>query len=58
MGENPQYRNYADVTVREIVCITPLVVLSVALGILPYQLLINWMDPSVTGLVETLARYK
>jgi NADH-quinone oxidoreductase subunit M len=58
MGENPQYKNYSDITVREIVCIAPLVVLSVALGILPYQLLINWMDPSVTGLVDTLARYK
>jgi NADH-quinone oxidoreductase subunit M len=58
MGENPQYKNYSDITVREIVCIAPLVVLSVALGVLPYQLLINWMDPSVTGLVDTLARYK
>jgi NADH-quinone oxidoreductase subunit M len=58
MGENPQYKNYPDISVREIVCITPLVVLSVILGVLPYQLLINWMDPSVTGLVDTLARYK
>ncbi len=57
MGENPQYKNYPDITVREIVCITPLVVLSVALGVLPGYLLINWMEPSVTGLVDTLARY-
>jgi NADH-quinone oxidoreductase subunit M len=58
MGENPQYKNYPDVSVREIVCITPLVVLSVALGVLPGYLLINWMEPSVTGLVDNLARYK
>jgi NADH-quinone oxidoreductase subunit M len=57
MGENPQYKNYPDITVREIVCITPLVVLSVALGVLPGYLLLNWMEPSVTGLVDTLARY-
>jgi NADH-quinone oxidoreductase subunit M len=57
MGENPQYKNYPDITVREIVCITPLVVLSVALGILPGTLLLNWMEPSVSGLVDTLARY-
>jgi NADH-quinone oxidoreductase subunit M len=57
MGENPQYRNYSDINVREIVCITPLVVLSVALGVLPGYLLLNWMEPSLTGLVETLARF-
>ncbi len=57
MGENPQYKNYADVNVREIVCIAPLVVLSVALGVLPGYLLLNWMEPSVTGLVDTLARF-
>ena len=57
MGENPQYKNYPDITVREIVCIMPLVVLSVALGVLPGYLLLNWMEPSVTGLVDTLARF-
>ncbi len=57
MGENPQYRNYSDMSVREIVCITPLVVLSVALGVLPGYLLLNWMEPSLTGLVDTLARF-
>ncbi len=57
MGENPQYRNYSDINVREIVCVTPLVVLSVALGILPGYLLLNWMEPSLTGLVDTLARF-
>jgi NADH-quinone oxidoreductase subunit M len=57
MGENPQYKNYPDISVREIVCITPLVVLAVALGVLPGYLLLNWMEPSVTGLVDTLARF-
>jgi NADH-quinone oxidoreductase subunit M len=57
MGENPQYRNYSDISVREIVCVTPLVVLSIALGVLPGYLLLNWMEPSLTGLVDTLARF-
>ncbi len=57
MGENPQYKNYSDVSVREIVCILPLLILSVALGVLPGYLLLNWMEPSVTGLVDTLARF-
>jgi NADH-quinone oxidoreductase subunit M len=55
MGQNPQYKNYSDMTVREIVCIAPLVVLAVLLGVLPSQLVFNWMEPSVTGLVDTLA---
>jgi NADH-quinone oxidoreductase subunit M len=57
MGENPQYRNYSDISVRELVCIIPLVVLSVALGVLPSYLLLSWMEPSVTGLVDTLTRF-
>ncbi len=57
MGTNPQYRNYSDMTVREIVCAVPLVVLCVLLGVLP-SLLLTWMEPSVTGLVDTLAMFK
>jgi NADH-quinone oxidoreductase subunit M len=55
MGVNPAYKNYADINLRELVCVLPLVILSVALGILPAQLLLNWMEPSVTNLVDTLA---
>jgi NADH-quinone oxidoreductase subunit M len=57
MGTNPQYKNYSDMTVREIVCAVPLVVLAVLLGVLP-GLVLNWMEPSVTGLVDTLALFK
>ena len=41
-------------TPREIACAVPLVVLAVLLGILPSLLVFNWMEPSVTGLVDTL----
>ncbi|HEV3257954.1 MAG TPA: hypothetical protein VG013_13795 [Gemmataceae bacterium] len=41
---------------REVACAAPLVILSVALGILPSILVFSWMEPSVTGLVDTLAK--
>jgi NADH-quinone oxidoreductase subunit M len=56
LGTNPAYKDYPDVSLREIVIAIPLVVLSVALGILPQQLLLSWMEPTVTGLVKTLAQ--
>jgi NADH-quinone oxidoreductase subunit M len=58
MGTNAQYRNYPDMTVREIVCIVPLVVLAIALGVFPSQLVFSWMEPSVTNLVDTLAIFR
>jgi NADH-quinone oxidoreductase subunit M len=58
MGTNVLYRNYADIDPRELVCIIPLVVLAVALGVLPGYLLLSWMEPSVTNLVDTLALFR
>jgi NADH-quinone oxidoreductase subunit M len=58
MGTNPAYKNYPDVTVSEMSVAIPLVVLAVALGVLPQLLLLNWMEPSVTNLVDTLVGYK
>ena len=56
LGTNPAYKDYTDMTWREILCIAPLVVLAVLLGVAPQWSLISWMEPSVTGLVETLAK--
>ena len=36
----------------------PFVILAILLGVLPQTLLIVWMEPSVTGLVESLARLR
>jgi NADH-quinone oxidoreductase subunit M len=58
MGTNPVYKNYKDMTLAEVTCAVPLVVLSVALGILPQLLLLSWMEPSVTHLVDTLVSYR
>jgi len=55
LGVNPAYKGFLDITPRELLCIIPLVVFSVLLGVFP-NLLLSWMEPSVTGLVNTLAR--
>jgi NADH-quinone oxidoreductase subunit M len=57
MGTNPQYKNYPDMTVREILCAVPLAVLCVVLGVLP-GLVLSWMEPGLTYLVDTLALFK
>src|SRR3989442_13756764 len=56
LGTNPAYKDYPDIDLRELLCIVPLVVLAVALGVLPTYFLLNWMEPHVTALVESLAR--
>ncbi|HJT75585.1 MAG TPA: NADH-quinone oxidoreductase subunit M, partial [Gemmataceae bacterium] len=55
LGTNPAYKNYTDISWRELACAVPLVVLSVALGVVP-TLVLYWMGPSVNQLVEQLAR--
>jgi NADH-quinone oxidoreductase subunit M len=55
LGQNPAYKGFPDITFRELVCIVPLVVLSVLLGIAP-TLLLSWMEPSVDGLVKMLSQ--
>jgi NADH-quinone oxidoreductase subunit M len=56
LGTNPAYKGFPDINLRELLCVVPLVVLAVVLGVLPQQLLLSWMEPSVTGLVDTLAQ--
>jgi NADH-quinone oxidoreductase subunit M len=54
-GTNPAYKDYPDITLRELLCVIPLVVLAVLLGILP-SLVLYWMEPHVTGLVDSLVQ--
>ena len=58
MGTNPTYKNQPDMTLTELSVAIPLVIMAVGLGILPQLLLLNWMEPSVTNLVDTLVSYK
>jgi NADH-quinone oxidoreductase subunit M len=54
LGENPRYHGYLEITPRELLVAIPLVILTVLLGVWP-NLLLEWMQPSVTGLVKNLA---
>ena len=55
LGTNPAYKAYPDINLRELLCVEPLVVLSILLGVAP-NLLLSWMAPSVTGLVKALGQ--
>src|SRR5208282_1405793 len=44
LGVNPAYKDYPDITLRELLCIVPLVILSVLLGVAPV-LLLDFMEP-------------
>jgi NADH-quinone oxidoreductase subunit M len=55
LGQNPAYKGLPDINLRELLCIVPLAVLAVVLGVWP-NLLLSWMEPTVTGLVQSLAR--
>jgi NADH-quinone oxidoreductase subunit M len=55
LGQNPAYKGFPDISLRELFCIIPLAALAIILGVWP-DLLLSWMSPSVTGLVDNLAR--
>ncbi len=56
LGTNEQYRGLPDLSLREWAIALPLVVFTVALGVLPSPMLLNWMSPSVDDMVRTVAR--
>ncbi len=55
LGTNPAYKDLPDIDFRELLCIVPLVVLAVVLGVVP-DFLLKWMEPHVTGLVDSLVQ--
>ncbi|MBX7105925.1 MAG: NADH-quinone oxidoreductase subunit M [Gemmataceae bacterium] len=56
LGTNPAYKDFPDMSVREIIIGVPLLVLAVLLGVFPQYFLLSWMQPSVNGLVESLSK--
>ncbi len=56
-GTNEKYKDFPDITVRELLCVIPLVILAILLGVFP-MLVLQWMEPHVTGLVDSLAQMK
>ena len=58
LGTNPALAKLHDLTLREAIILLVFVLLAIALGVFPQFLLLSWVEPSVTGLVESLARLK
>jgi NADH-quinone oxidoreductase subunit M len=56
LGTNPAYKDYQDMDLREVLIASPLVVFSVALGVLPSLFLLSWMEPTISSWVDGLAR--
>ncbi|MCI0381367.1 MAG: NADH-quinone oxidoreductase subunit M, partial [Gemmataceae bacterium] len=52
-GTNDAYKEYPDINIRELICAVPMVILCFVMGIFPAMIL-NWMEPSVTGLIDSL----
>jgi NADH-quinone oxidoreductase subunit M len=53
-GQNPKYAGLAEIDAREGFVASVLVVLTVLLGVWP-SLVLDWVEPTVTGLVRQLA---
>ncbi|CAN5440506.1 hypothetical protein BH11PLA2_BH11PLA2_24290 [soil metagenome] len=56
LGVNPTTKAYSDVSSREFVVLAIFVLFAIGLGVLPGYLVITWLEPSLHGWVETLAR--
>ncbi len=54
LGTNAAYKDYPDIDLRELIAVMPLCVLAFALGVLPQIFLLNWMEPHVSALVDSL----
>jgi NADH:ubiquinone oxidoreductase subunit 4 (subunit M) len=53
MGTNPATKKFQDARWEELSVAAPLIILAIGLGVFP-GLLLGWMEPSVTHLVERL----
>ncbi len=58
LGVNPRTAAFPEVSTREAIILLVFVLLAVALGIFPNALVMIWMEPSVTSLVETLTQLR
>jgi NADH-quinone oxidoreductase subunit M len=55
LGRSEQYKGLPDLNFREWVISIPLVVFTIALGVLPQTILLSWMSPSVDQMVRSVA---
>jgi NADH-quinone oxidoreductase subunit M len=58
LGTNPATANFPDLSVREFVVLFPFAALAVVLGVLPGVLVFQWLEPSVQGWIDALARLR
>jgi len=52
LGRNEAWKGLPDMDAREMTIAVPLVVMTVAMGVLPQTLILSWMSPSVDTLVQ------
>lgn len=55
LGRDETWKGAPDLNVRETFIAVPLVVLTIALGVLPQTLVLSWMTPSVDRMVKGVA---
>ncbi len=55
MGRDESWKGAPDLNVRETFIAVPLVILTIALGVLPQPLVLSWMSPSVDQTVKGIA---
>ncbi len=58
LGNNQTYRGLPDLNLREIIIAVPLVVFTILLGVLPQQMLLSWMGPSVDEMARAVTSAK
>ena len=52
LGRSETWKGLPDLNLREIFIAVPLVVLTIAMGILPQPLILSWMSPSVDRMAD------
>ena len=52
LGRSEAWKGLPDMNLREIVIAVPMVVLTVAMGVFPQWLILNWMSPSVNDVAR------
>jgi NADH-quinone oxidoreductase subunit M len=58
LGRSEEHHGLTDMNLREIAIAAPLVLMTVLLGVFPQPMLLDWMGPSVTQMVEAVTHAK
>jgi NADH-quinone oxidoreductase subunit M len=58
LGRSEEHHRITDMNLREIIIAVPLVLFTVLLGVFPQQMLLSWMEPSVTVMVNAVTSAK